>query len=134
MGIRCVYALSMTCLALMLRSTSSLSEYSISQNKGRSMDVVTNSFCAGGVVLGNGTWLNVGGNQAVKAGGDTADSQNGGGVYNDPDGGNSYVDESFPLDHAGYKCSTFLFFSVESGEHKRSTRIMPSQCFDREMS
>ncbi|KAI0741782.1 copper radical oxidase [Daedaleopsis nitida] len=65
------------------------SEYSISSNKARSMDVVTNSFCAGGVVLGNGTWLNVGGNQAVKAGGDTADSQNGGGVYDDPDGGNS---------------------------------------------
>ncbi len=55
------------------------------------MDIVTNSFCAGGTVLGNGTWLNVGGNQAVKKGGDPADSQNGGGDYDDPDGGKSYV-------------------------------------------
>ena len=53
------------------------------------MDIVTNSFCAGGTVLGNGTWLNVGGNQAVKQGGDPADSQNGGGIYDDPDGGKS---------------------------------------------
>lgn len=43
----------------------------------------------GGSVLGNGTWLNVGGNQAVKPGGEAADSQNGGGYYNDPDGRNS---------------------------------------------
>lgn len=33
------------------------------------MDVVTNSFCAGGNVLGNGTWINVGGNQPVGPGG-----------------------------------------------------------------
>lgn len=33
------------------------------------MDVVSNSFCAGGTVLGNGTWLNVGGNQPVTYGG-----------------------------------------------------------------
>ncbi|KAI0779446.1 copper radical oxidase [Fomes fomentarius] len=66
-------------------------EYSISKNKGRAMDVITNSFCAGGVVLGNGTWLNVGGNQAVKKGGVQADSQNGGGEYDDPDGGKSLV-------------------------------------------
>ena len=65
------------------------SEYSISKNSGRAMDVVTNSFCAGGTVLGNGTWINVGGNQAVKAGGDPADSQTGGGDYDDPDGRNS---------------------------------------------
>ena len=55
------------------------------------MDIVTNTFCAGGTVLGNGTWLNVGGNQAVKQGGVAADSQNGGGIYDDPDGGKSYV-------------------------------------------
>lgn len=53
------------------------------------MDIVTNSFCAGGTVLGNGTWLNVGGNQAVTTGGATATSQKGGGVYDDPDGGQS---------------------------------------------
>lgn len=55
------------------------------------MDIVTNSFCAGGNVLGNGTWLNVGGNQGVTFGGLTAPSQNGGGPYDDPDGGQSYV-------------------------------------------
>ena len=59
------------------------------------MDIVTNSFCAGGTVLGNGTWLNVGGNQAVKQGGDPADSQKGGGVYDDPDGGKSCVAFSY---------------------------------------
>ena len=68
-----------------------ITEYSISKNSGRPMDIVTNSFCAGGTVLGNGTWLNVGGNQAVKPGGDPADSQKGGGVYDDPDGGKSCV-------------------------------------------
>ena len=38
-------------------------------------------------MLGNGTWLNAGGNQAVTYGGATAPSQNGGGPYDDPDGG-----------------------------------------------
>ena len=45
----------------------------------------------GGTVLGNGTWLNVGGNQAVTYGGATASSQTGGPPYDDPDGGKSYV-------------------------------------------
>ncbi|KAI1795615.1 copper radical oxidase [Ganoderma leucocontextum] len=67
------------------------SEYSISKNSGRAMDVVTNSFCAGGTALGNGTWLNVGGNQAVGPGGVQADSQLGGGIYDDPDGGKSLL-------------------------------------------
>lgn len=39
--------------------------------------------------MGNGTWVNVGGNQAVTYGGDPADSQDGGGPYDDPDGRNS---------------------------------------------
>ena len=30
------------------------------------MDIVTNTFCAGGNMLGDGTWINVGGNQPVK--------------------------------------------------------------------
>ncbi len=38
------------------------------------MDVVSNSFCAGGTVLGNGTWLNVGGNQPVGYGGNVVDA------------------------------------------------------------
>ncbi|KAH9935742.1 copper radical oxidase [Fomitopsis serialis] len=68
-------------------------EYSASKNQGRPMDVVTNSFCAvRGSVLGNGTWLNVGGNQAVTYGGLTAPSQNGGAPYDDPDGGQSLLD------------------------------------------
>ena len=43
----------------------------------------------GGNVLGNGTWVNVGGNQAVTYGGAIAMGQNGGPPYNDPDGGQS---------------------------------------------
>ncbi len=39
------------------------------------MDIVTNSFCAGGTVLGNGTWLNVGGNQPIVKGGGAAASK-----------------------------------------------------------
>lgn len=65
------------------------SEYSIDDDTGRAMDAVTNSFCAGGNVLGNGTWVNAGGNQAVTWGGLTANSQNGGPPYDDPDGGQS---------------------------------------------
>ena len=70
------------------------------------MDIVTNTFCAvshstiylsmtkrfsaqGGNVLGNGTWLNVGGNQAITYGGLPAKSQNGGAPYDDLDGGYS---------------------------------------------
>ncbi|KLO12277.1 glyoxal oxidase [Schizopora paradoxa] len=64
-------------------------EYSTDTNQGRPMDIVTNSFCAGGNVLGNGTWVNVGGNQAVTYGGLTANSQTGGAPYDDPDGGQS---------------------------------------------
>lgn len=33
------------------------------------MNVSTNTFCAGGNVLGTGQWLNVGGNQGVGPGG-----------------------------------------------------------------
>jgi hypothetical protein len=41
----------------------------------------------GGNVLGNGTWVNVGGNQAVTLGGDAADSQDGSSApYYDADG------------------------------------------------
>lgn len=44
-------------------------EYDLATNTFRTMDVVSNSFCAGGTALGNGTWLNVGGNQPVGTGG-----------------------------------------------------------------
>ncbi|KAL0956614.1 hypothetical protein HGRIS_002750 [Hohenbuehelia grisea] len=62
------------------------SEWTLASNSQRTMDAVTNAFCAGGNVLGNGTWLNVGGNQAVTYGGEPAESQYGGGAYDDPDG------------------------------------------------
>ncbi|KAH9892649.1 DUF1929-domain-containing protein [Cubamyces lactineus] len=66
------------------------SEFSVSQKGGRTMDIVTNTFCAGGSALGDGTWLNVGGNMAVTTGGATADNQNTGGQpYEDPDGAKS---------------------------------------------
>ncbi|KAI0311414.1 glyoxal oxidase [Amylostereum chailletii] len=65
-------------------------EYSLGTNRGRPMDIVTNSFCAGGNVLGNGTWVNVGGNQAVTTGGIPAGSQDGSaGAYHDADGSKS---------------------------------------------
>jgi hypothetical protein len=51
------------------------------------MDALTNTFCAGGNVLGNGTWLNVGGNEPVTFGGLVADDDPG--PYDDPDGRNS---------------------------------------------
>ncbi|GJE94392.1 glyoxal oxidase and galactose oxidase domain-containing protein [Phanerochaete sordida] len=66
------------------------SRYALASNKGTAMDAITNTFCAGGGVLANGSWLVVGGNQAVTTGGDPASSQNGGAApYHDPDGGKS---------------------------------------------
>jgi len=53
------------------------------------MDVVTNAFCAGGNVLGNGTWMNVGGNLGVTYGGLDAQDQTGAAPYFNPDGGKS---------------------------------------------
>ncbi|KAG6874492.1 hypothetical protein C0995_010402 [Termitomyces sp. Mi166 len=66
------------------------SGWTLDSNAQRPMDAITNSFCAGGNVMGNGTWVNVGGNQAVTYGGAAAASQNGGGPYDDPDGRQSY--------------------------------------------
>lgn len=42
----------------------SLNDFSI-----RALDMITNPFCASGAVLGNGTWMVAGGNQAVSYGG-----------------------------------------------------------------
>ncbi|KAI5475839.1 hypothetical protein MNV49_000803 [Pseudohyphozyma bogoriensis] len=44
-------------------------EYDIEANTVRALDIKTNSFCAGGSFLGNGSWLDVGGNQAVEENG-----------------------------------------------------------------
>ncbi|BGO97295.1 Copper radical oxidase [Rhodotorula toruloides ATCC 204091] len=60
-------------------------EYDNDSNTYRPMDIVTNSFCAGGNVLGNGTWINVGGNQAIGYGGLNANPLTG--PYQDGDGG-----------------------------------------------
>jgi len=65
------------------------SDWRLSDNSQRAMNARTNSFCAGGNVLADGTWMNVGGNQAVTYGGEAAESQTGGGPYDDPDGRNS---------------------------------------------
>ncbi|KAJ7650953.1 copper radical oxidase [Roridomyces roridus] len=65
------------------------SEFTLDDNSQRPMNAWTNSFCAGGTVLGNGTWLNVGGNSAVTWGGAQAEDSSGSGPYDDPDGGRS---------------------------------------------
>lgn len=59
-------------------------EYDYNTNTFRTMDIETNSFCAGGNVLGNGTWVNVGGNQAVGPGGLNLGATN---PYQNGDGG-----------------------------------------------
>ncbi|KAJ7141391.1 glyoxal oxidase N-terminus-domain-containing protein [Mycena epipterygia] len=66
------------------------SEYALGTNAQRPMNAVTNTFCAGGNVLGNGSWINIGGNQAVTYGGANADDSSGKGPYDDPDGGKSF--------------------------------------------
>ncbi|GHJ88515.1 hypothetical protein NliqN6_4917 [Naganishia liquefaciens] len=60
-------------------------EYDLASNTYRAMDILTNSFCAGGTVLGNGTWLNVGGNNPVGYGGIQVDSCTG--PFKNCDGG-----------------------------------------------
>jgi hypothetical protein len=41
--------------------------YDLDKNTFRPQDIVSNSFCAGGTALGNGSYINVGGNAAVTA-------------------------------------------------------------------
>lgn len=59
-------------------------EYDLSTNTYRIMDVLSNSFCAGGGRLGNGTWAIFGGNQPVTTGGVATTSP---AAYDDTDGG-----------------------------------------------
>jgi len=72
-------------------------EFDLTTMEARAMEVPTNSFCAGGTVLGDGRWLNVGGNQAVinngagagdalKTDADKAAAQAGENEYGDADG------------------------------------------------
>lgn len=65
-------------------------EYDLPSNTFRTLDIETNSFCAGGSVMGNGSWLNVGGNNAVTTLGVSVANVNiteGGGAYGDFSGG-----------------------------------------------
>ncbi|WWD02398.1 hypothetical protein V865_000437 [Kwoniella europaea PYCC6329] len=59
-------------------------EYDIETNEYRTMDVFSNTFCAGGGVLGNGTWVVFGGNQPVTTGGVASTAAE---AYSDTDGG-----------------------------------------------
>src|SRR5258708_1228866 len=60
-------------------------EYPLSTNTIRAMDVRTNSWCAGGGSLGDGRWINVGGNAPVTTGGAEAGEDQS--PYFDYDGG-----------------------------------------------
>lgn len=57
-------------------------EYDINSNTYRTMNVRSNTFCAGGMTLGDGRWLVTGGNKAVTTDGATAKSGGGYGAYN----------------------------------------------------
>ncbi|GAA6008277.1 uncharacterized protein JCM10292_004115, partial [Rhodotorula paludigena] len=86
-------------------------EYDWNTNQYRPMDIVTNSFCAGGNALGNGTWINVGGNQAIGYGGLNADP--GAAPYHDGDGGRA----TRRLDCSGQQCEW-----VDDGSNYMTTR------------
>ncbi|KAK8854946.1 hypothetical protein IAR55_003685 [Kwoniella newhampshirensis] len=59
-------------------------EYDYHTNQYRTMDVFSNTFCAGGAVMGNGTWVVFGGNQPVTTDGIATTGE---GAYADTDGG-----------------------------------------------
>ncbi|GAA5822519.1 hypothetical protein JCM5353_005467 [Sporobolomyces roseus] len=61
--------------------------YDIESNTYRPQDVISNAFCAGGTVLGNGSYLNVGGNAAVQANGAGVVADSAENVYGNVDGG-----------------------------------------------
>lgn len=56
----------------------------LADNTASVIDVNSNTFCASGITLGNGTWVVAGGNQAITYGGIQA--TDGGGAYLDYDG------------------------------------------------
>ncbi|KIM27232.1 glyoxal oxidase [Serendipita vermifera MAFF 305830] len=60
--------------------------YDIDTNIATPLEVTTNTFCAGGAILGNGDWVSIGGNQAVDPGGNTSTSQTGNNTYQNSDG------------------------------------------------
>ncbi|GAA5839666.1 hypothetical protein JCM9279_005134 [Rhodotorula babjevae] len=60
--------------------------YDLRSNEFTPMDLISNSFCAGGVVLGNGSWVNVGGNARVTTLG-VGVAENAANPYGSQDGG-----------------------------------------------
>ncbi|KAM0746295.1 glyoxal oxidase [Meredithblackwellia eburnea MCA 4105] len=65
-------------------------EYDLTTNTYRALDIITNSFCAGGTYMGNGSVLNVGGNNAITTLGVSLSDlkiAEGGGAYKDYSGG-----------------------------------------------
>ncbi|SGY98140.1 BQ5605_C035g11445 [Microbotryum silenes-dioicae] len=62
-------------------------EYNLENNTYRPMKVHTNTFCAGGGVLGDGTWISVGGTQAVDKKGKSTGTKEG--SYHEEAGGRS---------------------------------------------
>ncbi|TNY21582.1 glyoxal oxidase N-terminus-domain-containing protein, partial [Rhodotorula diobovata] len=60
--------------------------YDLRSGETTPMDLVSNSFCSGSNVLGNGSWINVGGNARVTAGG-VGIPQGGANPYGSADGG-----------------------------------------------
>ncbi|CAE6418233.1 Galactose oxidase Short=GAO [Rhizoctonia solani AG-1 IB] len=62
-------------------------EYDVETNTFRAMDIVTNTFCAGGNMLGDGRWINIGGNQP--SGGVTHVAGDPDDPYKNGDGGQS---------------------------------------------
>ncbi|BGP45591.1 hypothetical protein JCM10450v2_001410 [Rhodotorula kratochvilovae] len=88
-------------------------EYDWQTNEYRPMDIVTNSFCAGGNVLGNGTWVNIGGNQAIGYGGLNANPLTG--PYQDGDGGKAT--RRLDCDASGNNCEW-----IDDGTNYMTTR------------
>lgn len=63
--------------------------YDLNTNQATPLEVYTNTFCAGGGLLGDGRWLNIGGNKAVEPNATTVDtpaSQSGDNPNHDADG------------------------------------------------
>lgn len=65
------------------------SVYNLETKETKALEVVTNTFCAGGGQLGDGRWLNLGGNMASDPNGVDAVNQNGDNTYHNSDGGKS---------------------------------------------
>lgn len=66
-------------------------EYVLRGNRAFLLSKLVLTRLQAGSVMGNGTWVNVGGNYGVTYGGLQAANQNGGGPYQDPDGRQSWV-------------------------------------------